>query len=80
MPSPCRNNSRKHHRLGIQRPSIGSNSLATKYALNIYSPRFIESHTSSLHDDVYIALSVLVQTCSRITRFDILGQVEVRTV
>ena len=72
--------SRKHHRLGIHRSPIGPNTLTTKHTLNIYPPGLIESDAPSLHDNVYIALSILVQTCARITGFDVLGQVEVGAV
>jgi hypothetical protein len=80
LPIRQHSNSRKHHRLGIHRPPISTNTLATKDALNIYPPGFIESDASSLHDDVYIALSILVQTRARIAGLDILGQVEVGAV
>ena len=69
--------SREHYRLGVHRSSISSNTLTTKHALNIYPPGLIESDAPSLHDNVYIALSILVQPCARIAGFDVLGQVEV---
>lgn len=72
--------SRKHNRLGVHRSPISSNTLATKDALNIYPPGLIESDAASLHDNVYIALGILVQTCARIAGFDVLGQVEVGAV
>ena len=72
--------SRKHHRLGVHRSTISTNTLTPKDALNIYSPRLIESDAPSLHNDVYVALSILVQTCARIASFDVLGQVEVAAV
>ena len=64
--------SRKHHRLGVHRSPISPNTLTPKDALDIYPPGLVESDAPSLHDNVYIALSVLVQSCARIAGFDIL--------
>ena len=71
------NSSREHNRLRIHRSTISTNSFPTKYALHIDPPRFVESDTPSLHDDIHIPLGVLIQSSSRIARFDVLCQIEV---
>lgn len=74
------NSLRKHDGLRVHRSSISTNSFPTKYALHIDPPRFVESDTPSLHDDVHIPLGVLIQSSSRIARFDVLCKIEVGAV
>lgn len=66
----------EHHGLAVQRPAIRSYSFPTEPLFHEQASRFVEAHTSPLHDDIDLALGLLVQSMPRVARFDVLGQIE----
>ena len=67
----------EHESLGISRSSIRPDIIPTKLLLHPYPPCLVKVHSSLLHQPLYLHLGVVVQSCPRITCFDVLGEVEV---